>query len=611
MRIEAVKEISATNFFDFSGVSCFANHKTNPMNSLLVGDKTGNILLLDLNKRSMTTRKEVVPERRITDISAVTIPFEDGYLTTFSVILHATQEVYIYRYKISDYQIKHSFTIKCAKSVQGGVNEKTEVGEFPFKAVISPDCLYISIILYNGNVEVYRIPEPLPTVIKGPEEPQNYAHLQLPVLTKPVTTAPAGKANPLNPTLKSQGKDAAANNPTPVQPVPGEPYELFPVKKIQLKSPEIEKDAKDALLAMLLGNEPEPVAQPEKGKDAKKAPEKKGTKDVAPPKEEVKVDPLKKEYKQNPVKTFAGLKRGPDGDLSDFVEPPLYYPDLYYIQTPVVVQDTHQKQFSFEKVVDVTSDIVCVWKQTTWIDLYELEKVTVDSVPIYILTSVFKPSPEVSNQAASSIASFSSISRSQQKTPQPPPEVRILPKALQQPRNVIPQNVEATVLQPTYTYSMIYPINCSAVSKNNTFLGLGLKDGTVIIWDLVLNQQKFVLDKHLETVTVLSFFEDWRVISGSKDGTVHLYDLQSPINNIKYQHLFQTYGNSIVEIGVSDHGIGFAIDNQRNLRAYDLFHFQKVFKVMPLDPRGKNVSFMMSPSPLLNAGKGIEYFEIK
>jgi WD40 repeat protein len=102
---------------------------------------------------------------------------------------------------------------------------------------------------------------------------------------------------------------------------------------------------------------------------------------------------------------------------------------------------------------------------------------------------------------------------------------------------------------------------------------------------------------------VLSFFEDWRVISGSKDGTVHLYDLQSPINNIKYQHLFQTYGNSIVEIGVSDHGIGFAIDNQKNLRAYDLFHFRKVFKVMPLDPRGKNVSFMMSPSPLLNAGK--------
>jgi len=602
---KGVKEISATNFFDFSGVSCFANHKNNPMNSLLVGDKSGNILLLDLNKRSLTTKKEVVAERRITDISAVTIPFEDGYLTTFSVILHATQEVFIYRYKISDYKITHSFTIKCAKSVQGGVNEKTEVGEFPFKATISSDCLYISVILYNGNVEVYKIPEPIPTSNK-PEEPQNYALIQQPVLKPPTANNPAGKAA----ATKGQDKNAPANNPTPVQPVLGEPYEIFPVKKIQLKSPEVEKDAKDALLAMLLGNEPEPVAQAEKGKDAakdKKAPEKKGGKD-APPKEEVKaVDPLKKEYKQNPVKTFAGLKRGPDGDNSDFVEPPLYYPDIYYLQTPVVVQDTNQKQFSFEKVVDVTSDIVCVWKQTTWIDLYELEKVTVESVPIYILTSVFKPTAEVSNQGASSIASFSSRasrqSISQQNKSPPLPEIRIIPKVLQQPRNLIPQNVEATVLQPIYTYTMIYPIACSAVSKNNTFLGLGLKDGTVIIWDLVLNQQKFVLDKHLETVTVLSFFEDWRVISGSKDGTVHMYDLQDPRNNIKYQHLFQTSGNSIVEIGVSDHGIGFAIDNQRNLRAYDLFHFQKVFKVMPLDPRGKNISFMMTPMPLLNAGK--------
>ena len=559
--------------------------------------------MLDLNKRSLTTKKEIIPERRIIDISAVSLPFEDNYLTTFSAILHATQEVFIYRYKMSENIIKHCFTIKCAKGVQT-VDENTEVGEFPFKAIISPDCLYISIILYNGNVEVYKIPEPF--VALKEEEPLTYSiPVTVPKNTKSTLTVPQNtKPNPLNPTLKIQEKNPAlqAANPSPQSEV----IELFPVKKIQLKSPEVPKDPREALLALLTPPEPETNSALEKGKDAKdkKVVDKKG-KDAQASKEETKVpstaDLLKKEFLQNPVQTFKGLKRSYEGDNSENVDPPLYYPDLYYLSTSVVVQDTNLKQFSFEKVVELTSDIVCVWRHTTCLDIFELDRVSVDSVPVYILASIYQAS-ETSTQGMPSEKSLSSLGH-----PKPPKvETRELPKALLAPQKKPQQqsNVEAKKLQPTYSFNTIYPIVCSASSKSNGFLGLGLKDGSVIIWDLILNQQKYVLDKHSDEVTALTFFEDWRLISGSKDGTVHLFDLQNPQNNIKYQHLFQVTGNSIVDISVNDTGIAFAIDNQRNLRAYDLFHFQKIFKVFPIDPRGKNVSYCMWPNPLLNAGKG-------
>ena len=606
-----MKEIIATNFFDFGGISCFANHKTNPTNSLLVGDKSGNVLLLDLNKRALTTRKEIVPERRIIDISAVTIPFEDTYLTTFSVISHATQEVFIYQYKLVDHTMKPLYSIRCAKNVQT-INNETEVGEFPFKAVISSEGSYISIILYNGNVEVYKIPEPLATP-KGGEDQGGYVSFLQPGLQVPPMNAPTKVNNSAVPAkgLEKGAPQLQTQAQTPAQLLAANTIELFPVKKIMLKAPEVEKDPREVLLSLLCGPpEVDPNVQLEKAKEAnvaardKKPPVQKGKEAPQLVKEETKpiitpTDLLKKEYMQNPIKTFKELRRSSEGDNSEYVEPPLYYPDIYYLQTPVIVQDTSQKQFSFEKVVDLTSDMICVWRQTNTFDIYELEKVTIEHVPAYIIASVFKPVDSIANRSDRSSINSLSIKADQKAAPKPiPVQPPVQPKVVQQ------QNAEATVLSPVYSFDMIYPIACSSISKNSTFLSLGLQDGTIIIWDVGLNQQKFVLDKHRLSVTVVSFYEDWRLISGSKDGTVHLYDLQDKSNNIKYQHVFQVSGNSIVEIGVNDAGVAFALDNQRNLRAYDLFHFQKIFKVFPVDPRGKDVSFSLWPLPLLNVGKG-------
>jgi WD40 repeat protein len=56
-------------------------------------------------------------------------------------------------------------------------------------------------------------------------------------------------------------------------------------------------------------------------------------------------------------------------------------------------------------------------------------------------------------------------------------------------------------------------------------MALGLREGTIVVWDLVIDAEKCYLDKHQKEVTELKFFENWKLISGSQDGGVHIYDI--------------------------------------------------------------------------------------
>ena len=42
----------------------------------------------------------------------------------------------------------------------------------------------------------------------------------------------------------------------------------------------------------------------------------------------------------------------------------------------------------------------------------------------------------------------------------------------------------------------LYPICCAAMSPSGAFLGLGLADGTVLVWDNLVNSERAYLDKH-------------------------------------------------------------------------------------------------------------------
>lgn len=77
---------------------------------------------------------------------------------------------------------------------------------------------------------------------------------------------------------------------------------------------------------------------------------------------------------------------------------------------------------------------------------------------------------------------------------------------------------------------MPYIITASAWSSFEEQCGLlaiGLKDGAIVVLDLILGFEKHFLEKHPTSVSALSFFEDKTVVSGSICGQVHLSDLHS------------------------------------------------------------------------------------
>lgn len=69
-------------------------------------------------------------------------------------------------------------------------------------------------------------------------------------------------------------------------------------------------------------------------------------------------------------------------------------------------------------------------------------------------------------------------------------------------------------------------------------MAFGLDNGTIMVYDLLLNNEKFYLDKHLEGVTALQFFENYKLISGSEDGGVHIYNLEKGKVEMKRTNLF-------------------------------------------------------------------------
>lgn len=85
--------------FEINGISCVHSDLKNPYNYLLAGDKFGNLLLLDMNKKIQLHKKEVVKGKRIIHIDSITINTPDGHICTISVIIKGDPNVYIYRLK--------------------------------------------------------------------------------------------------------------------------------------------------------------------------------------------------------------------------------------------------------------------------------------------------------------------------------------------------------------------------------------------------------------------------------------------------------------------------------------------------------------------------------
>ena len=85
----------------------------------------------------------------------------------------------------------------------------------------------------------------------------------------------------------------------------------------------------------------------------------------------------------------------------------------------------------------------------------------------------------------------------------------------------------------------IYNIAQSSISQNQLLLGIGMIDGTILVWDLQLNSEKYFLDKHQKIPFGLRFLEDSYLISSGYDGSVHIYNMSDGNTMMKRTNLFR------------------------------------------------------------------------
>lgn len=122
-----LKQLPPQGSFELDGITFMTKNNNNPNNIIIAGDKFGNLLLLDLNKKTQIQKKEATPGKRITYIHSQTVPYADQHLTTFCVVSRAEPKVNIYRYITPENRMFNNYSIKITKDY---TNNST-IGEFP------------------------------------------------------------------------------------------------------------------------------------------------------------------------------------------------------------------------------------------------------------------------------------------------------------------------------------------------------------------------------------------------------------------------------------------------------------------------------------------------
>lgn len=118
----------------------------------------------------------------------------------------------------------------------------------------------------------------------------------------------------------------------------------------------------------------------------------------------------------------------------------------------------------------------------------------------------------------------------------------------------------------------IYPITSTAISEDGSLLSIGLRDGTVQVWDLKTAMLKHNFNKHPSMVKTIGFFEVYKLISGGEDGSVLIHDLEKGETVQERTNVFESKTKySILDINISPIGVAFVLDSLGNIKIYDLW----------------------------------------
>lgn len=579
----AVREIASSGSFEIEGISSIAASEGNPFNHLLVGDYYGNIFLLDMNKK-VQINKFSVSDRRVIHIAANTIKDEE-YITTICVICRADPNIHVFRYKSGENKIFKNFTVSLMKKTDI-IDKNTSLNLFPYSCKISNESKFLAAIFYTGNIEIFTLPEPQFSVQTILSEMKSSSKI-------PIRLGEASQKQP-TPIINLDISLSEIN----------EIYYSIPVK-LPLKKKTYEETL-NKFLQSIEKKTPDESLDPKLSKEKKPAP-------VDTKKQKIEEVPVvNSEYETNEIQNIGEVKRNDkEADISANYKLPEYSTDIFFI-TEKIYLPHDIKTFCKVKEFPITTKVAVVSKKQNGVDIYQIQNPSKENFP-NLLKQKLKTANITETQSA--------VLQITKKEPQ-----QIVPQSANKldtkkpgnlnakPTDIKAENPEQTISNEKklcLSFDVIYSINCAAVNKSQTFLALGLIDGSVFVYDLLLSQEHGYFDKHTGEVTYIRFLEDWKVISGSSDGVIHVYDIKENLLTMKRTNIFKPSNLSIEGLEISEAGLAVTIDNQYNARVYDIIHHEKIMRLQPIAIMEENKKqWCLWPNSIICAQKGFDIYSI-
>lgn len=141
-----------------------SNSRTNVYSRLVLGDKFGNLHLLDASRKLVLCKKEIeaFKGRRIISLSSATLEWVDTRLVYIAVVARGSPVVSVLGFKLSENKFYHFYSINVAPQFDNAdsleQNDGQKYDKLPAEGNISVDGEFLTVTCFDGSVKVIKMP---------------------------------------------------------------------------------------------------------------------------------------------------------------------------------------------------------------------------------------------------------------------------------------------------------------------------------------------------------------------------------------------------------------------------------------------------------------------
>ena len=134
-------------------MACLSS-RPSPHNHLLVGDKNGTLFLLDLAKKIVFSKKEILAGHRVIHIAESLTSDGEVTFSTAAVVLNRHPKVHILRYMHGEQKLVSVFELVLGENA----NKVEDIGKLPYACQWEDYSRLLFVFTYDGTILLFRIP---------------------------------------------------------------------------------------------------------------------------------------------------------------------------------------------------------------------------------------------------------------------------------------------------------------------------------------------------------------------------------------------------------------------------------------------------------------------